>query len=148
MADTKPRSIRVTDENWQRFCALPGTQNDVLRGLLDGNVEPPGVLSPHSLQSAQMNRIEDALAGLPEMVGATIREVSAELRAARGNGGEARPSAVSPPAGAAGFSIQCLHCGEAGRGSSKYATICFECKSVGHTGETRECPVCTGGSGI
>lgn len=41
-----------------------------------------------------------------------------------------------------GFPIACLHCGGQGRGSTKFATICFECKREGHTGDTRECPKC------
>lgn len=47
-----------------------------------------------------------------------------------------------------GFPIQCRHCGEHGRGATKFATICFGCKSDGHSNDPRDCPVCTGGSAI
>jgi len=43
-----------------------------------------------------------------------------------------------------GFPIICRHCGEVGaHGSTKIATICFDCKAGGHSNEPRDCPVCT-----
>ncbi len=41
----------------------------------------------------------------------------------------------------------CKHCGNRFVGS-KYATICSECKSTGHTLIPAECPICTAGAAI
>lgn len=41
----------------------------------------------------------------------------------------------------------CRHCGNRFAGP-KYATICSLCKSVGHTGDLRDCPRCTAGQAI
>lgn len=55
----------------------------------------------------------------------------------------AQPQAAQPVPQDVGFTIQCRHCGERALGATKFATICFGCKSDGHSNEPRECPVCT-----
>lgn len=41
-----------------------------------------------------------------------------------------------------GFPIQCAHCPTGNWGSTKWATICFDCKSAGHTNQPADCPRC------
>lgn len=47
-----------------------------------------------------------------------------------------------------GFPIQCRHCGNRAQGPTKIASICFDCKSGGHSNNPAECPVCTAGQAI
>lgn len=47
-----------------------------------------------------------------------------------------------------GFPVNCKHCGNQGRGATKFATICFECKFGGHGNQPSDCPVCTAGAAI
>lgn len=49
------------------------------------------------------------------------------------------PPIESPPrVEGAGFSITCRHCGEQARGATKFATVCFGCKSDGHSNQPSE----------
>lgn len=138
-------AIESLKERWE--CK---TQVEVVsKAILSQWVGPSEAMVPNEvatgLQAAQINRIEDSVLEFPVVVERMIRTVSAELRANRmvnGSGAaQVAPTSATVPS-TARFAIQCLHCGHQGRGSTKFATICFDCKSCGHTGDTRECPKC------
>lgn len=130
--ETKSRSIRVDDEVWAQFCARKGTQNEVLRDLLavQGTNQPA---QPNGLQSAQLNRIEDAVVEIVEAV--------------RRKGQTAASSAILPARSAptieGEFSCQCAHCGARFQGGTKYASLCDDCQATGHRNvrphDCREC---------
>jgi hypothetical protein len=46
------------------------------------------------------------------------------------------------------FQPMCKHCGNHFGAFNRYASLCTDCKRNRHVGETRDCPVCTAGSGI
>ena len=55
---------------------------------------------------------------------------------------------IADPAALMGVPIQCKHCGQVALGPTKFATICFECKTEGHTLAPADCPICTAGTGL
>lgn len=59
-----------------------------------------------------------------------------------------RLQAPNPAPQPVGFPVDCRHCGERTTGPTKFATICFGCKSSGHSNTPSECPVCTDGAAI
>lgn len=132
MPETRSRSLRIEDELWERFCALNGTQNEVFRFLLkqcEGVQTGPGLL-----QKAweRLGRVENMAEETLELV---------QSIAARGS---QVPSAFDGGSAVDNHPKQatCKHCGET-FGGPRFATICPECKSNGHTLEPRECPVCS-----
>jgi hypothetical protein len=136
MAETRSRSIRVEDELWERFCAISGTQNVAFRKLLDGEIRNEPDLAQKTYERA--GRIEIMVEEVLELAQSVPNGLTTYTPAGGiGLDGEMRivaPSALPKNA-------SCKHCGERFVGP-KFAMICPDCKSGGHTNDPRECPVC------
>lgn len=143
----------MADDVWEAIQALPGKTDDALRLMLITGVRPKAD------EHAEINRwfretwsrLEEierlVVDGAPGNVRLSPAEAARMAKAARD--GEIGDEQGGAPAGGVGVSMQCLHCPRPGRkGSSKFATICFECKAEGHTLTPAECPECTAGSAI
>lgn len=141
MAETKSRSIRVEDALWERFCAISGTQNDVFRKLLDGEVRTDPDLGQKIYE--RTGRIENMVEELVEM-GQSV-PVAAQV---------ASPVERTDPGAIAGVSVgvskapvvikryRCDHCGVS-LAVARVGEICENCREGRHFGEARDCPRCT-----
>jgi hypothetical protein len=137
MAKTKSKSVRIEDALWKKFCALEGTQNEVFRRLLEqceAARSGPDLLQKTYERTGRIENMVEELLGLgtsavPGTVSGEMGELSPDAPAVR--------AVASLPA-----NCGCKHCGERFHSGNKFATICSECKAVGHTGDPRECPPC------
>lgn len=135
--EIKSRSIRLDDVNWKWFSELPGrTSNDAVSALRDG-----GRVAPAFDGIDALSEILDLVRGIPDEV--AIEEIV--LRAIDKWKSQKATSSVNSSTLAApiGFPIHCQHCGNDGRGSTKFATICFDCKREKHVAPISDCPPCS-----
>lgn len=140
MAETKSRSVRVEDGLWGRFCAISGTQNEVFRKLLDGEVHAEPDLAQKTWE--RVGRIENMVEELLELGVMASTSSQAPLRYSEpGNPDPGTISGVTRGPADAPKNATCLHCGGKFAGP-KWSTLCTACTGNGHRGDVRTCPEC------
>ncbi len=149
----KISNYRFTDEVLQAIADLQAvwgcrSQVEVVsRAILEahkGGSVPVAQVLPNSLQPAQLNRMEDVIAALPETIGDVLRLVVTELKTAKVAG--AQPGA---PSTSGEFSCACAHCGARFSGATKYASLCRDCQTAGHRNvRPHDCRECQGAVSI
>lgn len=133
MGELRNRSIRVDDDVWAAIQALPGrTQNEALRAALFGNgSDIDGKISEIlELSRSMAGTIEGAILNAGAQVTREIMETTAH------------PLTDNRPK-----NCFCKHCSNRFAGP-RFASICSNCKSGGHTNQPSECPLCNEGSSI
>lgn len=122
MSETRTRTIRVDDEVWAAIQALPGrTQNEAMRQLLIDTGKPS--------VTEKLDELRELILKLG--LGAVQSEISGNFEST-----DSRPK-----------NAHCKHCGNRFTGQ-RYATICPDCKSSGHTLTPAECPSCNEGRAL
>lgn len=120
---------------------MPWSEHERLVGLAPVVIDRTPEVSPElRAQVEQILSGVEHLLTLEGMMEALVRYVT-EIKPP-GHAPATLPS-VPPP-----HLVNCLHCGERKFGVTKFATVCSECKSVGHTSPPEECPPCTEGKAI
>lgn len=155
--EIKNWSIRVDDEVRGALQGLPRgkqTLNDALRALL---IEPAArdmELQEEGRLRANVEEILELLRSLPETFMEAMDAYKARGRVSSGEpmvsmhelpqvaGESVNGPMVVDVLSAAPFNPRCLHCGENFGSYSRSASICPECKKIGHYGEPRNCDVC------
>lgn len=147
MGDVRNRSVRLDQENYDWLVGLPGRSlNEAVERLRMQN----GAGNP---QETAVSEILELVRGLPDAtdIEGVMRNVIQEFRAARATSVPATASAALAPAAETvdnrPKNCRCRHCPERFAGP-KWATICPDCKSTGHTGQPAECPRCTDGTAL
>lgn len=127
MAETKKRSIRVSDEVWRALNALPGTVDEALAGLMSdnaGQAQPP----------TQDHRLDEVL----ELVQTMAEQTETIFEAV-----QKRKQAISENPLTAGSLNHCAHCDkDYPRPAGQQPTsMCMLCRVAGHwnTGNCRPC---------
>ncbi len=137
MSEVRNRSVRLDDENYEWLTRLPG------RSLNEAIERVRTTAADHGGERRDaIGEVLELVRALPDAgdIEGVLRNVIQEFKAQKA--GSTQVSSTAPSV-EAGFPVQCAHCGGARRGSTKFATICFGCKSSGHTNEPRDCPKCT-----
>lgn len=127
---------------------LPWAEHERLVGSAPRVEYGPAEPSPEF--KAEVREMVEKVRALPvlEEIGTLLGHLldSAEVRNVTATPGYARPE--RPQSLPSSHMVNCIHCGERRFGATKFATICSECKSAGHTNDPRECPRCTEGAAI
>lgn len=142
MSEVKTRSIRLDDENWQWLANLPGrTSNDAVTALR-ASAEQKGDTVTGSPE--ELSELVELVRSLPDSTDMRqlMQEVFSELRFEKVAAHADAEITDNRPKNA-----YCKHCGSRFVGA-KFATICPECKSSGHTLTPADCPVCGEGRAI
>jgi predicted Zn-ribbon and HTH transcriptional regulator len=140
MSEVKNRSVRLDDENYRWLQELPGRSlNEAVERLRAGN---GGVVKT----DATVAEILELVRSLPDAadIEDVMRNVIQEFRAARNLPDSPGIPVETPSLPKNAF---CKHCGHRFAGV-KFATICPDCKSSGHTLAPAECPACTAGRAL
>lgn len=125
----KNRTVRLDDDNFKWLTELPGRSvNDAITAFRERN----GTVTVE----AKVDEILELARDLPgpleieEIVQRVVGEGAAEASSVSSSVADKRPK-----------NCFCKHCGSRFAGT-KYASICADCKSSGHTLQPSECPGC------